>query len=232
MNLKFFDPSVFDINTEADVNVVEIGKWKNKIITIDNIFKHPEKMREWCSSHTLERSRSWYPGFQQWLEYTFDSITRYQTLLLTQHYGLYDARFSWNVSVMNSKTKCLKRSLYPHSDTMHMAFNYCLNHDEEITDKDGTAFYRVKETGEEAVFRNPSIYRKERYADVLPENEHLYRQLVEFEGFDGDERYELYHFLQRKFNRLHIYEGALFHSAYFKKGMYSNAFRLNFHSFC
>ena len=50
-----------------------------------------------------------------------------------------------------------------------------MNHDDEITDKDGTAFYRVKETGEEAVFRNASIYRKEKYADVLPENDHLYR---------------------------------------------------------
>ena len=232
MQLKFFDPSVFEMNNQADVKVEEIGKWKSKVITIDNIFKHPEKMREWCSSHTLERSRSWYPGFQQWLEYTFDSITRFQRLALVENYGIYDARFSWNVSVMNSKTKCLKRSLLPHSDTMHMAFNYCLNFDEEITDKDGTAFYRVKETGEEAVFRNPSIYRKEKYADVLPENDHLYRQLVEFEGFDGDERYELYHFLLRKFNRLHIYEGALFHSAYFKKGMYRDTFRLNFHSFC
>ena len=232
MNLKFANTALFEINTQAEVKVEEIGKWKSKVITIDDVFRYPDEMRDWCSTHPLERSRSWYPGWQQWLEYPFDPITRYQRLLLTEHHGIYNSQFCWNVSVINSKTKCLKRSLYPHSDTTHMAFNYCLNHDEEITDKDGTAFYRVKETGEEAVFRNPSIYRKEKYADVLPENDHLYKQLVEFEGFDGDERYELYHFLPRKFNRLHIYEGALFHSAYFKKGMYTDTFRMNFQSFC
>ena len=180
MNLKFANTNLFEINTEAEVKVEEIGQWKNRVITIDNVFRYPDEMRDWCSSHPLERSRSWYPGWQQWLEYPFDPITRYQRLVLTEQYGIYNAQFCWNVSVINSKTKCLKRSIYPHSDTTHMAFNYCLNHDEEITDKDGTAFYRVKETGEEAVFRNPSIYRKEKYADVLPENDHLYRQLVEF----------------------------------------------------
>ena len=233
MRLNFANTALFEINKEADVNVVEIGQWKSRVITIDNAFRYPEEMREWCTSHPLERARSFYPGWQQWLEYEFDAITRYQRLLLEEHYGIYfNGKFSWNVSAINSKTKCLKRSLFPHSDTMHMAFNYCLNTDDEITGKDGTAFYRVRDTGEEAVFRNPRLYRKERYADILPENESEYRQLVEFEGFDGDERYELYHFLPRKFNRLHIYEGALFHAAYFQKGMYSDTFRINFHSFC
>ena len=144
MNLNFTNTGLFEINTQAEVKVEEIGKWKSKVITIDDVFRYPDEMRDWCSTHPLERSRSWYPGWQQWLEYPFDPITRYQRLLLTEHHGIYNSQFCWNVSVINSKTKCLKRSLYPHSDTTHMAFNYCLNHDEEITDKDGTAFYRVK----------------------------------------------------------------------------------------
>ncbi len=57
MDLKFYNPAFFQINTEAEVKVEEIGQWKSKVITIDNVFKYPEQMREWCSSHTLERSR-------------------------------------------------------------------------------------------------------------------------------------------------------------------------------
>ena len=55
MNLKFANTTLFEINTEAEVKVEEIGQWKNRVITIDNVFRYPDEMRDWCSSHPLER---------------------------------------------------------------------------------------------------------------------------------------------------------------------------------
>ena len=56
MHLSFANTALFEINKEADVNVVEIGQWKSRVITIDNVFRYPEEMREWCSGHPLEIS--------------------------------------------------------------------------------------------------------------------------------------------------------------------------------
>ena len=59
MHLSFANTALFEINKEADVNVVEIGQWKSRVITIDNVL---DILIEWCSGHPLERSRSFYQG--------------------------------------------------------------------------------------------------------------------------------------------------------------------------
>ena len=56
MQLNFANTTLFEINTEAEVKVEEIGQWKSRVITVDNVFRHPEEMRDWCTTHPLERS--------------------------------------------------------------------------------------------------------------------------------------------------------------------------------
>ena len=51
MQLNFANTTLFEINTEAEVKVEEIGQWKSRVITVDNVFRHPEEMRDWCTTH-------------------------------------------------------------------------------------------------------------------------------------------------------------------------------------
>ena len=37
MNLNFANTTLFEINTEAEVKVEEIGQWKSRVITVDNV---------------------------------------------------------------------------------------------------------------------------------------------------------------------------------------------------
>jgi hypothetical protein len=115
--------------------------------------------------------------------------------------------------------------LYPHSDYVRYASVLSFNEDDDYDHEipNGTAFWRIKETGEEYVTAERN-YRTERVANKV-------QAMTSFDPANVKlKEWERYHIEPHEFNSIIFYEGALWHSPYFSKGGWHTN-RLTFNTF-
>lgn len=230
MNLNLLDESIFEVNKNFKVNIIEIGNSKNKLIEIENFLCHPEKFLNFLSLFPLQERiiegqmpRGFFPGYQTYLTYNFGEIEKCLRFIMSKEYGYEPKYINFSYQLIDGNKKIYNQSNYPHCDELCIAGNLFLNTSNEIDGRSGTAFYRVKETSEEAFFPNKCSYRKLRYGFLTPD-----LSLKSFMPIETNEKYELYHLSEIKFNKLNIYEGALFHSPFIEPGRFKNNTRKSF----
>jgi len=223
-----FDDSIFELNSNLFVTRQEVGNHKNLVLTIDNVLKYPEKVREFMLSIPQQfipnpsslpcqwnSKGGFYPGYQTYLSYQIFSIEEYIKNLVAKEFGYSGRYVSYSFQRIYGDRKVYKQSNWPHCDDGAVAANFCLNYDHELDGETGTAFYRLKETGEEGFFPSACSYRKARYGFTPPRYDmDVYQPIVE------NSKYIRYHLAEFKFNRLNLYEGANFHTAFMEKGKY------------
>ena len=44
--LKVFDDRIFEVNSGINVTTYDVGNHKNRIVSVDNFFAYPEKVRD------------------------------------------------------------------------------------------------------------------------------------------------------------------------------------------
>jgi len=224
--MNVFDPSIFDVNPDCVVNISDIGNLYSRFITVDDFFLYPEKILEFAETFPLQDNiskdpneiKGFYPGYQNYFVYNVKQLwdfVRYhaETIFGTQIRGLHTA-----YQCIDGSKKVYAQCNHPHTDSGLIAGNIFLS--DTVEKGSGTRFYRHRETGEEATFANNCKYRRERYGSAYPNLE-----LVDFEPVIEDQNFISYHLAEEKFNRLNMYEGALFHSAFIEKGTYKNHLR-------
>lgn len=222
--------TIFEVNRNFELSVENIGNYKSKLVTVKNFLKHPESFREFLLSiptqDTIKEGqmpKGFYPGVQLYLTYNFSMMEECLRYLLWQQFGYRANHFNFSFQYIEGNKKVYKQSNSPHCDQLSIAGNLFLNYEEEIDGKTGTAFYRLKETGEECFFPNSCMYRKERYGFASPD-----LSLSDFTPIEEDDRYEMYHMTSIEFNALTLYEGSLFHNSFIQPGTFKNHKRMSF----
>jgi len=222
--------SIFEVNRNFELLVTDIGNYKNKLISIKNFLKYPESFREFLLSiptqETIKEGKSprgFYPGVQLYLTYNFEMMEDCLRFLMWEHYGYKVDYFNFSFQYIDGNKKVYKQSNNPHCDQKSIAGNLFLNYKDEIDGETGTAFYRLKETGEECFFPNSCMYRKHRYGFTSPD-----LRLDNFAPPKEDDRYEMYHLSPVEFNTLNLYEGSLFHNSFIEANTFKKHKRMTF----
>ncbi len=218
-----FSNEIFDINPDCEISLEYIGHGRNLIIVVDNLLRYPEAAREflaqvpqqWAVRSEGRRPAGYFPGYQTYISYDFLTLNQFIDQQLARHFGTNLRRPNWSYQSCGSRNLVYTQSRYPHSDQGQIAANLFLNTQEEITGVSGTGFYRLRATGEEAPFPSNCLYRKQRYGYSDPD-----LTLAELEIIKDDGNWTQYHLIEQRWNRLNIYEGALFHSVYFEPRMF------------
>ena len=221
-----YSNSIFEINPDAEVSVEYIGNGQSLLITIDHVLKDPWAARQFLQQipqqdairESGRRPPGFFPGFQTYINYDFLPLNQYINYQLNHHFGSKLNRPNWSYQTCDSVRPVYTQSRYPHSDQGQIAANIFLNeHNELVHGLSGTGFYRYRETGEESPFHSNCQYRKQRYGYAAPNME-----LTPLVPVKDDENWQQYHVAEQRWNRMNIYEGALFHCVYFESQMFSH----------
>lgn len=216
--MLIYDENLFSINENLTISEEFIGNNKSLLVTVSNVFNYPHDIVDFFNTIPQQDNikndpraiKGFFPGYQTYLRYDFFDLSNFIAYNLQNKYGYNTGSINFSYQCALTNKKVYKQSTYPHCDDGGMAGNIFLNTQEELETKNtGTAFYRLKETGEESFFPNRAQYRKDRYGFSNPDF-----TLVDFVTEADSKKYELYHISPAKFNSMNIYEGSLFHATY------------------
>ena len=235
--MKVIDPQLFEVNHPQHWEVEEkhIGNFKNKIVIIKNWFVNPEQLKLFAKSvdyvDTTKGQVTNLPGY-------LHQIGNYRNQLYSpvrfacKHYFTasddllrHPEQSNFTLQMYDPQDKVRFMSLYPHSDYVRYASVLSFNEDDDYDHEipNGTAFWRIKETGEEYVTAERN-YRTERIANKV-------QAMTSFDPANVKlKEWERYHVEPHEFNSIIFYEGALWHSPYFSKGGWHTN-RLTFNAF-
>mgnify|MGYP003704530705 FL=1 len=228
--LKIFDPNIFEINKNFSYKITEIGKSKNRLLEVDNFFKNPVGVREFLLSlpiqdATKKRSPgvSFFPGYQTFLKYEIPCLNSFYKEVCQEVFGFKFLALTHSYQCIDGNKPVYKQSCLPHADPMIIASNVFLNYDEEIESECGTAFYKSKHTGNEYKPPDKCQYRIDRdYAGKPPD-----MALTRFAPIIYNDDWERYHLSEQKFNKMNMYEGALYHAAFMKFNTFTKVPRIS-----
>lgn len=224
-----FDPDLFTINPLHNLKVKEIGRLRSRIIEIDDILMYPTEVVDFLKQIPMQdavrpagrKPPGFYPGYQTYLTYDFFFLNYFIDKVSQEIFGYSLRKPSWSFQSIQNDRPVYKQSSSPHSDAGTIAGNIFLNTSDTIEPESGTAFYCFKDTEEESFFPNSCLYRKERYTFLEPD-----LTLEKFNPVVEDDKWLRYYISEDKFNRLNLYEGALFHSSFISPGTYINSPRM------
>ena len=230
--MRKFDPSIFEINRDFSVKLYEIGNQKSRLIEVDNFFLYPDQVREFLLSLPTQDATNlnfprvnFFPGYQLYLRYELKNLHDFfkEALFETFKYKL-DSGLVFAYQIIDGNHPVYKQSCLPHSDVTYFAANVFLNYDHEIGESSGTAFYRSKHTGNELSPPFQSPYRIARDFGNKPADFNRTR----ISTITQNDDWEMYHLSEQKFNRLNMYEGFLYHSAFVKFNTFTQTPRISF----
>lgn len=224
--MKKFDSNIFDISSDCVLNVQEIGNLKSRLLTIENVFKDPERVKDFlntisltdCVHEDLNKVKGFYPGYQTYFLYDLGELGEMLHYYVTSVFELQIRGWHTAYQCVDGNKKVYNQSNYPHTDGGQIAGNIFLS--DTVEEGSGTRFYRFRQTNEESPIANNCMYRKDMYGYKTPKFD-----VVDFQPVDSDENWESYFLAEEKFNCLNMYEGALFHSAFIKSGTYTSQLR-------
>lgn len=228
--MNVYSDEIFRVNPQAEITVDYIGHSQSCLITIDNLLVDPWAARQFLQGLPQQdairapgrRPPGFFPGYQTYLSYDFLDLNHTVNRLLEQYFGLGLRRPSWSYQTCDSQRPVYAQSRYPHCDQGQIAANIFLNTDDELQGGvSGTGFYRFRRTGEETAFPSSCRYRKQRYGYDDPKME-----LIPLEPVQNDQNWQQYYVAEQRWNRMNIYEGALFHCVYFEPGMFEQKPRM------
>ena len=227
---KYYNTSdVFKINEDAQISVEEFGD--QKVVVVDDFYSNPEMVRYVAlNSLSSKHDNLDYPGFRTTIQVNqLFNIPNY-TKLLNDSFGGSHALYQ---NTLNNVTFNLVKSAevydwdydehgnacHPHidnKDKIRYGAVVYLNYENEFTaGVNGTAFYKHKSTNiSDCNNKVQKFYRKTGYKNIAnvfftDETAHCNDWLN-----DGNEYWEMIHLSEMKYNRMILYPGTYFHTAY------------------
>lgn len=199
-----------------DINVHEIGQSKSRIVVIDNFLTEASRVVDLAVAMAPfpVEGQTAYPGRRQQIG-PGDAASRYVMAalqaaapLISKHYaaagfGIMEASFSL-VTTPPQALSAVQR--LPHFDWANPDILAILHHLHNVAGT-GTSFYRHIASGIERVDTETAPRLREAMRDEDA-------RLGVAPGFsaDSNDRYEKIFYVEGRFNRLVIYQGALLHS--------------------
>lgn len=200
------------------MQVLEIGKEKNKVVVIDDFLKSPWSLIDYAqnvefSPYPIAAQRKGYPGVRVVAPAGYGELVRERIDPIVQQefdiptaVSLKTYQEALNlITVPEHELGPLQR--IPHFDASDPNFFAVLLY---LCDDrhGGTGFYRHNSTGYESI--TPA--RCDRYLDSCYEELNRQRRPKKYFS-ESDELFSKIDFIPAKFNRLVIYKGGLLHSA-------------------
>jgi hypothetical protein len=218
-----FDPSIFDLNQDCKLDIKEIGNLKSRLITVENIFKDPERVKAFLDNIPLidciqPNPKGFYPGYQTYFSYELGELQNMLNYYVEETFETQVRGWNTAYQCVDGAKKVFDQSNFPHTDGGQIAGNVFLS--DNVEQGSGTRFYRFKQTMEESPIANNCMYRKDLYGYKQPKFD-----IVDFNPVNSNEQWESYFLAEEKFNCLNMYEGALFHSAYIEPETYTTQLR-------
>jgi len=229
--LKTFinEQETFAVKENLEVQVIEMGAEKHKLLIVDNFYKNPDLVRDLAimippttnkriltnlpADHHSGRINAFY--IMDGLAPTFDHIYKtylpetYRCMRPNAVYESFrDATFIVNVMTSENLPACSPHVDFPYED-VYAALIY-LNTPEEC--KGGTGFYSFN-----GLMKGFSEWMD---AEKTIKPDHF---IVDSVG-----GWKLEYLAEMKFNRMVLYPQAVYHTAYIKPGMYTgDNYRIN-----
>ena len=206
---------LFRSNSYRDrMKVTEIGNAKSRLVEIDGFFERPDDVRAFLlqlpiQDATTKRSTgTFFPGYQTFIKYEIPALESFYKELSREVFGFNPLGLVYSYQCIDGNKPVHKQSCLPHADPMCFASNVFLNYEEEIGENSGTAFYRSRHTNNEIRPAKKSPYRVDRDYGHKPPNLGITR----FTPIIYNDDWQQYHVSLQKFNKMNMYEGALYHS--------------------
>lgn len=205
------------------VDVHEFGNEKNRLVVIDDFLPGAERAVDLAAAMApfAAETITAYPGLRQQLS-PDQPASRYVRAVLESAapiinrvfaaagFQVLEASFSIVTRRAEEMAPALRLPHWDSSDPNHIAILHHLHH---LPDT-GTAFFRHRRTG----FERVSEARRPALDEAIAEDNAAYGPPGAAFIADSDARYEKIHAAAGKFNRLLIYQGALFHSGLIPEG--------------
>ncbi len=225
---------IFTINKHLEPEVFPLGNSENVVVTVDNFYEHPEKVREivlqtpypiWKHN---EQSRNFidYYDCRHFFSVPFEQPKQIVKRIAQEIFGIEilntDIEFVTNLfKLINDQPP--DSQPHPHDDGIRLAALLTLNTDEECSG--GTAFYRPKNPRYD--YMSPDSAEYEKMADEIYTMDKDWEDGTNYFSQAYSTEWELIDVVPAKFNRLLIYPGIYFHGAWHEHNAFKDHFRVN-----
>lgn len=205
-SIDFFRDDVVEVNFKAKPKV-DLLAGKIPVLTIDDFYVDPDKVREQALRGHFERMEAGYPGRHEPLDMEQDEVLIAMTyirevLRVAGNLEFSLREVSTDFSVLTTPSKSIHKSQsHPHTDGAALAGIIYLNPEP----MGGTCFYRNKLLCDMLLTDS----NKEQYSRIMAE--HGMKETTGYVSDDFD-MWELVHKTEGKYNQLVMYIGNLFHS--------------------
>jgi hypothetical protein len=251
---------IFKFNKSATWKVKEVdtgSSKKLKILTINDFYKNPEKVRDWLGLHPhsfdmtsgafmwrglsnanlIESASAIIEIIRKTLDPVFEPafhstehIQSFMSCAITNYLkGCPEEHLKRFESTLSSSEFSIKKNISrPHADPNSMTCSVWLCGQNNA--EGGTGFYRHRTLNIACL---DDIQDALAFKTVNSKNE--FKEKLNKNAnrsgtklvADSNDHYDLYHLEKIKFNQAIIYDGSFLHSAYLKKGFFKNEARLN-----
>jgi hypothetical protein len=240
--MKIINNDSFKINKNAKITIKEIGRFKHKVIIIDDFYENPDEVYDITqnTSYTIDKSVIFSAGVARAdINYNLNNIKLFLTELIQKEYNDIINIYSLPFIVSIYKKDCVPKFEYTHvhNDGSDYAFILYLNKE---TVEGGTSLWRHKDTGLEALPSTPSAklsYEEIKYISEVTGTLDM-TEMREFNGkvlnknhkkdsfVDEQDDWEMLHLAEMKYNRMVLYPGSYFHSMHVTRDMYNDDWRI------
>ncbi len=221
---------IFQPNASFDVQVVEVGKYREPIAIIDGFYKDPEAVRDFILDMPAPRWKT-APFGKNFLNYydcrhTLDTSTAQHAAhramaALSRKYLKVEIRRPQNDFLTNvfqlAKDQPPNSITKPHHEGAVLNALICLNTDDEC--RGGTGFYRSRFNGVVST-REMTALENDAH-DRWMDRSKLVENGFDYFVHDWEKYWQLEYLAEMKFNRLVMFMGTVFHGAHHT----DNAFR-------
>lgn len=196
---------------EAKVELRRIGQEGEPLVIIDNFSGHLDRLRAMGEAARFENAGADYPGLRAQADPSYLDIRR--ALMMRVVGEVFGCRTSIQCEacsfslVMQAEEELTARQVIPHHDHSHPG-RIAIMHYFAGPQSGGTAFYRHRRTGFEAITPD----RELAYAAAVKEDEREFGPAPQRYPYGDDDRYEMIGEVEAQPDRLALYRGRQLHS--------------------
>ena len=210
---------IVDILPHPEISFREVtGVDQHKIVVVDGLLRDVDEVRAWALSARYSKpAEVLYPGLVCHPPWDFGPLRLFLEQVIGCRFRASEATFRLSMLTLDGE-HLVPQQRRPHADGCMAAGVIYLNSPEQCSG--GTAFYRHATTGFEWL-PQPDNARHEAHAAAiglsLPQIESMLTTVSPHSsGYmrDSDADWQLLELVEMRTNRLVLYEGDLFHSAY------------------
>jgi hypothetical protein len=240
------EAEIFARNGRLEVKREVIGDSAITVLTVDDFYRDPDKVRDLAFVTPATRSRRVTdnaPIARSEISLDTHLIYDFVVGLIAREFGLapeqaaaLEGRDLFVTNILRTDVALGPTQKIPHFDQTRFAAQVYLNTPEEC--RGGTGLYRHRATGLERYPITPAIFERYRahFEPIFKRHGFksagdLQKALLKQPGHDdfitdSNEEWELIHLAEMKYNRLIVYEGNPFHSTYVKRDWFVDCYRL------